>query len=162
MMKKLQITLGNKTFYTLIAIAFVLIVAGIAYALNSGNYLVHGHTADEIDLTNVCLKNGTNCPSLGGSDYNIIRGAVNSNGTKDYGAGFTSSLTSTGVYQVNFNTAFSKTPVVVTSNMGTANAAVEESVFSPTKNGFTVKFLGGKDYNYPTYNRAFSFVAIEQ
>lgn len=54
---KLNINFGNKTFYTIIAIALVLIVAGIVYAydisysgaVSGSKASVMGHTADEID-----------------------------------------------------------------------------------------------------------------
>jgi hypothetical protein len=57
MVKKIQITLGNKTFYTLIVLASIAIIASIAFAYNSSysgavpgsRASVMGHTADEID-----------------------------------------------------------------------------------------------------------------
>lgn len=51
MVKKIQfnIKIGNKTFYTLIAIIAILTVAGVVIAWNSGNPAVMGHSADEIE-----------------------------------------------------------------------------------------------------------------
>jgi len=51
MAKKINfnINLGNKTFYTIIALAIILIVAGVAFAINSGDYSIMGHTCDEIE-----------------------------------------------------------------------------------------------------------------
>jgi len=52
-MKKinLSLTLGNKTFYTLIGIVSLFLIAGVVYAYNlagTGNPAVMGHTIDEI------------------------------------------------------------------------------------------------------------------
>lgn len=51
-MRKLQINLGNKTFYTLIALAILLIIGGIVIAYSPGSQSVNpsvmGHTVNEI------------------------------------------------------------------------------------------------------------------
>jgi hypothetical protein len=50
MVKKIQINLGNKTFYTLIIFLAVLIIGGIVYAYNSSpaNPAIMGHTSNEV------------------------------------------------------------------------------------------------------------------
>ncbi len=70
MVKKinLNINLGNKTFYTLIAILALVAIAGIVIAYNSGTPLVHGHDANEI----------ANLPSGGGS---VLVGSLVLDGT---------------------------------------------------------------------------------
>ncbi len=68
-MVSINLKLGNKTFYTLIAIIAILTIAGVVIAYNSGNPLVHGHDANEI----------ANLPSGGGS---ILVGSLVLNGTE--------------------------------------------------------------------------------
>ena len=46
-----KITISNRTAYTIVAIAILLGVAGIAYAINSGNPYIHGHDSSEIDMS---------------------------------------------------------------------------------------------------------------
>tara|TARA_Y100000310_G_C20459464_1_gene704622 strand:- start:82 stop:600 length:519 start_codon:yes stop_codon:yes gene_type:complete len=48
-MVTLNINFSNKTFYLLIGILALVAVAGVAIALNSGDYSVHGHDAGEIE-----------------------------------------------------------------------------------------------------------------
>ena len=48
-MVSINLNFSNKTFYTLITILTLVAVAGIAFAYNSGNPEVMGHTVDEID-----------------------------------------------------------------------------------------------------------------
>ena len=47
-MVNINIRFSNKTFYLLIGILAILAVSGIAYALNSGDHSVHGHTFNEL------------------------------------------------------------------------------------------------------------------
>jgi len=53
--RKIQVTFGNKTFYTLIALLIVVVVAGVAIAYNKdwvtapGTPSIMGHTPDEIE-----------------------------------------------------------------------------------------------------------------
>jgi len=52
-MKKINLSIkfGNKTFYTLIAIISLLIIAGVVYAYHSGSQpSVFGHSAEEIEV----------------------------------------------------------------------------------------------------------------
>tara|TARA_Y100000310_G_C20581516_1_gene763232 strand:+ start:420 stop:935 length:516 start_codon:yes stop_codon:yes gene_type:complete len=44
-----QINFSNKTAYTLIAIAALIIISGIVYALGSDDFNLHGHDAGEIE-----------------------------------------------------------------------------------------------------------------
>tara|TARA_Y100000034_G_C6671603_1_gene294881 strand:- start:236 stop:622 length:387 start_codon:yes stop_codon:yes gene_type:complete len=52
-MVNINIKFSNKTLYLLIGILTLLAVAGVAIALNSGDYTVHGHDASELDLSGV-------------------------------------------------------------------------------------------------------------
>ena len=59
-MVSLNIKFSNKTFYSILIISILLIVTGIGIALDSGDPLIHGHTADEIEgMGNLCLSNGS-------------------------------------------------------------------------------------------------------
>ncbi len=51
-MVSINLKLGNKTFYTLLAIAFILIVAGVVIAYNSSPAIpaVMGHSLNEIAM----------------------------------------------------------------------------------------------------------------
>jgi len=66
-MTKIEINIGRQHLLFLAVFAVILAgLAGISYviAIGSGDYQVHGHDAGEvdIDMSNVCLSDGTNCP----------------------------------------------------------------------------------------------------
>lgn len=50
-MVKIKINLGNKTFYTILAIAIILVVGGFVIAYGGNNPAVMGHTRGEIDVS---------------------------------------------------------------------------------------------------------------
>jgi hypothetical protein len=55
-MVKININIGNKTFYTLIAVIIILVAGGIVYAWNSDNPSVMGHTVGEIEGLNETVR----------------------------------------------------------------------------------------------------------
>jgi hypothetical protein len=64
----ITIKLGNKVFYTLIALVAVMVIAGLAFAWNSGNPAVHGHSANEVagmeDVMDAVFGSSDSCGSL--------------------------------------------------------------------------------------------------
>ena len=71
-MVKLNLNISNKTLAVLISVLVLLAVSGIAIGLNSGDYHVHGHTADEIQggVGGSCAF----CRTCGG-EFSVERGA---------------------------------------------------------------------------------------
>jgi len=83
---KLEITIGRQHLLFLAVFAAILVgLAGISQVIawGSGDPILHGHDAGEVDLSNVCLSDGTNCPVTSSllhvaneQDYNVNGGAV--------------------------------------------------------------------------------------
>jgi len=91
MVKKLQINLGNKTFYTIIAIVIILAVSGIVYATWDASKKMF-HSANDVKVTisgaDYSLQEAINDGLIGGSSLSNIACINNSgsllNGTLGY------------------------------------------------------------------------------
>lgn len=84
----------------------------------------------------------------------IVRGSVNSSGTKTAGEGFTSVRNSSGNFTITFSTAFSVAPVAVASI--TASGTITANVTAASTTALTVlTFVGGS-----STDSGFNFVAI--
>ncbi|MEY4243838.1 MAG: hypothetical protein RLZZ245_1423 [Verrucomicrobiota bacterium] len=103
----------------------------------------------------------------------MIRGTVRSDGVRLYGAGFTVVKVAgqTGLYQINFSTAFSSVPSVYAGLIMRGNfkpyvcpgGLTIHPIFgtdnqTPSSNGFTVSMLDNNGTN--AYDRGFQFIAI--
>jgi len=60
-MVKKKFNISNRSTYTLLSIAILILFATVVYAYNTNTPSFFGHSAGE--LTGVCLSDGTNCPT---------------------------------------------------------------------------------------------------
>ena len=93
---QININLSNKVFYSLIAIASLLIISGVAYAYHSGaSPSVFGHSGEEIEVT------------LGGTTT-TLNNALSSLSTSAMtsGEGASMSLPGTGTYTVLIQSSY--------------------------------------------------------
>ncbi|MFC4158644.1 H-type lectin domain-containing protein [Chitinimonas lacunae] len=98
-----------------------------------------------------------------GNSLTMVAGRVASNGTLQSGSGFSSSLTSTGQYNITFSSSFAGTPVVVVSSTSDDASGVDNQVStsSISTSGFRVsaRDVGGGGVPTPQ-NTSFTFIAI--
>ncbi len=92
MVKNIQINLGNKTFYTLIAIVAVLAIAGIAYAALNPSVPSPGHAISELQK----CSNGEILKMDGGA-WTCSAGL----GLKDSGCGLTTDSSNFGTLKID-------------------------------------------------------------
>lgn len=91
------------------------------------------------------------------ADLQVIAGLVDDTGSVDYGAGFSSTRTATGMYTVTFDEGYEELPVVVAGVFGGTGAAVRCTTI--TTADFDVEtfiFSGGVASNVDS---AFAFIA---
>lgn len=121
--------------------------------------IVDGNQANGKVLTS--NANGVGTWQTSPSGVVKVKGMVSAAGAVAVGTGFTSSIVSTGWYNVTFDTALSATPIVLISGSntdggaGTVSTAVVAVNVSAT--GFNVKSTQGTNW----YNNGFAFVVLE-
>ncbi|MCX8495595.1 MAG: hypothetical protein ORN51_05365 [Akkermansiaceae bacterium] len=138
------------------------------YLNTKGGNVNVGTTSTTSSLT----VNNKSVPVTDESNLRIIRGSVNSAGTKILGSGFTvKKVSGQALYQITFDTAFSDNPSVTTTILGRwgiradvypagystwpANATID---ILPSASGFTVGTLSSDATNQ--YACGFQFIAI--
>lgn len=92
----------------------------------------------------------------------IIAGAVNMNGTKRAGAGFTCSRSGTGLFHVTFDSAFPVPPVVLANSLDASADDDIAMVNNVTTSGFDIRMsdLTGNNDTAVLEDDAFSFVVF--
>lgn len=119
--------------------------------------------AEKLDVRgNIKLGTSGDLWAPGGvTNLRIVVGRVNSDGTKRDGTGFSVSRSSTGVYSVIFDDAFTATPTVVNSLIESVNDDNIATIHSQSSSGFqlhTVDVTGDQDPD--PQDTAFSFIAM--
>ena len=135
---------------------------------NTGNVGIGITTPSEkLDVRgNIKLHSDGSLYAPGGvENLRIIRGTVNGDGTINQGSGFTVNNPSTGVFDINFTTAFSIKPTVVCSGMHPTDGANTDGVIQclvnhPNQITTTVARLIITDGANAIRNSPFSFIAI--
>ena len=123
--------------------------------------------SEKLDVRgNIKLHSDGSLYAPGGvENLRIIRGTVNGDGTINQGSGFTVNNPSTGVFDINFTTAFSIKPTVVCSGMHPTDGANTDGVIQclvnhPNQITTTVARLIITDGANAIRNSPFSFIAI--
>ncbi len=135
---------------------------------NTGNVGIGITTPSEkLDVRgNIKLHSDGSLYAPGGvENLRIIRGTVNGDGTINQGSGFTVNNPSTGVFDINFTTAFSIKPTVVCSGMHPTDGANTDGVIQclvnhPNQITTTVARLIITDGANVIRNSPYSFIAI--
>ena len=56
-----RVDIGWRLYSLIVGALIVLSVAGFGYAYGSGDPLVNGHDSEELDLSDICMSDGTGC-----------------------------------------------------------------------------------------------------
>lgn len=121
----------------------------------ASNINLPGNAAQE-NGKNIVVQNTNTTTSLC-----IIRGTVAANGTVANGEGFSSSYAGSGNYNITFTSAFSDTPVVVTTGFNSPSTSCTAVISSLSSSGVTVstRNAGGGG---TAIQSEFCFIAIGQ
>ena len=145
--------IGWRLYSLIIGCLILLFVAGFSFAYGGSSPSNMGHSAGEleipnVDLSNVCMKNGTNCPALNSCSWESISLSDTSN--FDLNCDYRMKVTTAdGVMGVYTSVFVLNSEVIFETSSG---ASVVSCVFSNAKGKHRLCIDGDYDRLYNSFN----------